>query len=624
MGVDSPNGGETAGYVGRGTNPRQSIGWLTALFADARDDVRGTTPMPVESHTPGPPGGKAHPQVIPGTPPATLRRSRRLWLLLTAPFAVLATLYLGDLILSSVRVPRGVTAAGVPIGGMSLSDAEDRLRAEVTPRVTRPIPVIAGPERSEVDPVSAGLSIDWTATVDQAGTQPLNPITRLTSLFGSREIGVVSTADEAALAAALDRLGDAVAKDPVDGTVRFDGREPVAVDPASGRRLDADSAAERLRRDWAAGTAIDLPIIELEPSTTPSDVQAAIDDVAAPAVSAPLVIAGDARATIDEDVIAAAMTFDVDDGDILATVDETVIADAARPQLADSETPMRNATIDFAVSPPAKVASQDGRRIDYDETLIDVMDVLTSTDDREIAAVYVDEPATFTAEDIDALGPVEVIGEFQTSGFSGASGMNIKRAAGAIDGIVVSPGETFSLNGATNPRNAANGYVKSGIILNGRPDSGVGGGVSQVATTLFNAAYFAGMELVEHQEHSYYISRYPAGREATVYGDSIDVKFRNDGPTPVQIQTAWTSSSISIQLVGIKRYEVSSAQSPRSKPTSPRAITIPAGERCSASGGAPGFTITDTRTLRDIGTGDTRTESHTVRYDPIPKVLCGG
>ena len=290
-------------------------------------------------------------------------------------------------------MPRGVTAAGVPIGGMSLSDAEDRLRAEVTPRVTRPIPVTAGPERSEVDPVSAGLSIDWTATVDQAGTQPLNPMTRLTSLFGSREIGVVSTADEAALAAALDPQRSATLSRRIRSKERCASTDAnPSPSTASGRRLDADSAAERLRRDWAAGTAIDLPIIELEPSTTPSDVQAAIDDVAAPAVSAPLVIAGDARATIDEDVIAAAMTFDVDDGDILATVDETVIADAARPQLADSETPMRNATIDFAVSPPAKVPSQDGRRIDYAETLIDVIDVLTSTDDREIAAVYVDEP----------------------------------------------------------------------------------------------------------------------------------------------------------------------------------------------------------------------------------------
>ncbi|MEZ0339885.1 VanW family protein [Mycobacterium sp. pV006] len=522
-------------------------------------------------------------------------------------------------------MPRGVTAAGVPIGGLTLTDAEARLRAEITPRATRPIPVAAGPERREIDPTAAGLAVDWPATVAQAGAQPLNPVTRIASLFTAREIGVVSTADDDALTAALEQLDAAVAQEPVEGAVRFEGAEPVAVDPENGRRLDVDASANLVKRNWADGAVIDLPVIELQPSTTASDVQAAIDDIAAPAVSAPLVITGDdtARARIDEDIIAAALSFDVEDGDLVASVDENVIAEAARPQLAESETPRRDATIDFAASPPAKVPSQDGRRIDYDETLTDLLDVLTSSD-REISAIYVDDPATFTTADIDALGPVEVIGEFQTSGFSSDSGRNIRRAAQAIDGIVVAPGEVFSLNGATNPRNAANGYVEAGIILNGRPDSGVGGGVSQVATTLFNAAYFAGVELVEHQEHSYYISRYPAGREATVFGDQIDVKFRNDGPTPVQVQTTWTSSTISVRLVGIKRYEVTSAQSPRSKPTSPRTITIPAGESCSASGGAPGFTITDTRTLRDITTGETRTESHTVRYDPIPKVVCGG
>lgn len=580
--------------------------------------------MPVESRTPGMPGGRAQPRAIPGAPPARPSRRVGLWVLLAAPLALLA-IYLGDLILSSERVPRGVTAAGVPIGGLTLTDAEARLRAEITPRATRPIPVAAGPERSEIDPTAAGLAVDWPATVAQAGAQPLNPVTRIASLFTTREIGVVSTADDDALTAALEQLDAAVAREPVEGAVRFEGAEPVPVDPENGRRLDVDASAELVKRNWADGAVIDLPVIEIQPSTTASDVQAAIDDIAAPAVSAPLVITGDdtARARIDEDIIAAALSFDVEDGDLVATVDVTVIAEAARPQLAESETPRRDATIDFAASPPAKVPSQDGRRIDYDETLTDLLDVLTSSD-REIAAVYVDDPATFTTEDIEALGPVEVVGEFQTSGFSSDSGRNIRRAAQAIDGIVVAPGEVFSLNGATNPRNAANGYVEAGIILNGRPDSGVGGGVSQVATTLFNAAYFAGVELVEHQEHSYYISRYPAGREATVFGDQIDVKFRNDGPTPVQVQTSWTSSAITVRLVGIKRYEVTSAQSPRSKPTSPRTITIPAGESCSASGGAPGFTITDTRTLRDVVTGETRTESHTVRYDPIPKVVCGG
>ena len=109
--------------------------------------------------------------------------------------------------------------------------------------------------------------------------------------------------------------------------------------------------------------------------------------------------------------------------------------------------------------------------------------------------------------------------------------MNIKRAAEQINGTIIQPGETFSLNATTNPRDAAHGYVEAGIIEDGHPARGIGGGVSQVATTLYNAAYFAGMTNVEHKEHSFYISRYPAGREATVFDNLIDLKFRNDNPT---------------------------------------------------------------------------------------------
>jgi hypothetical protein len=77
-----------------------------------------------------------------------------------------------------------------------------------------------------------------------------------------------------------------------------------------------------------------------------------------------------------------------------------------------------------------------------------------------------------------------------------------------------------------------------------------------------------------------------------------------------------------VRLYGTKQYEVTSTPGPRTKPTEPNTVTIPAGEACSASNGAPGFTITDTRTIREIRTGEVRRENRTVRYNPIPKVIC--
>ena len=557
---------------------------------------------------------------------STRSRRRRLLLTVGVPLTVLASLYVADLMVTSSKLPRGVTAAGVALGGLTPDEADQRVREEIGPRAGQPVEVSVGAVRAQVDPGAVGLTVNPRATVDQAGAQPWNPITRLTSFFDETPIGVVSTVDEQALIAALDDLGATVAKDPVEGSVAFVDGEPVSSPPQTGQRLDTTAAADLIVREWATEETLDLPVVELQPRTTRADVAIALSSVATPAVSGPVTVTGDnnTEAVITEELIAAALSFRPGNGRLAPEIDEERIVNALRPQLVSSETPRRDADIDFTATPPVLVPAQDGRRVDYDAVLTDLLSVLTSTENRQITAEYVDEKAELTLEDIDELGPVEIIGEFQTSGFSSDSGRNIRRAAEQIDGIVVGPGETFSLNAATNPRNAAAGYVEAGIIENGRPARGVGGGVSQMATTLFNAAYFAGMEDIEHHEHSYYISRYPPAREATVFGDVLDVKFRNDGPTSVQIQTEWTSSSITARLIGIKRYEVTSSTSPRSRPTSPQTITIPAGEACSASGGGPGFTVTDTRTLREIASGRTRTESHTVTYDPIPRVVCGG
>lgn len=553
------------------------------------------------------------------------RRLRRRLLGAGIPLVALASLYVADLVVTSAKVPRGVTAAGVTLGGLTPSEAEQRLREEISPRQSRPIPVTLGSVEATIDPGLTGLAADPGATVERVGGQPLNPITRVMSFFVQTPVELVSSVDEQALTASLDEIGAAVAEDPVEGSIVFVDGEPVASDPQSGQRLDVTAAAATVLDNWATGETLDLPIVELPARTAAEDVATALDDIATPAVSGPVTVRGEngVDGVLTPDDIAAALSFRPGQGRLVPELDTPRIIDVLRPQLAASEIPGRNADIDFAATPPMKVPAQDGRRVDFAATLDDLPAVLRDTDDRDITAVYLDDEPTFTLEQLDALGPVEVIGEFQTGGFASDSGRNIRRAAQQINGLVVRPGEIFSLNAATNPRNAAAGYVEAGVIENGRPARGVGGGVSQVATTLFNAAYFAGLEDVEHHEHSYYISRYPAGREATVFEDVLDVKFRNDGPTSVQIQTEWTPSSITVRLLGIKRYDVTSAQSARSRPTEPQTVTIPAGEACSASGGAPGFTITDTRTLRDIATGQTRTESHTVVYDPIPRVVCG-
>ena len=130
---------------------------------------------------------------------------------------------------------------------------------------------------------------------------------------------------------------------------------------------------------------------------------------------------------------------------------------------------------------------------------------------------------------------------------------NIQLAADLIDGDVIEPGDTYSLDQAIGQRTAARGFQENGFIDDGGDVISV---VSQVATTFLNAAWFAGIDLVEHQPHSQYFERYPAGREATISWQQIDVVVRNDTPFPLEVATRHTGNEVEVTLVGTPWFDV--------------------------------------------------------------------
>jgi vancomycin resistance protein YoaR len=199
----------------------------------------------------------------------------------------------------------------------------------------------------------------------------------------------------------------------------------------------------------------------------------------------------------------------------------------------------------------------------------------------------------------------------------------MRTAAAKIDGTIVEPGETFSLNEATGPRGLAQGYVEAGVISGGDFTTSVGGGVSQLATTIFNAVFFAGLEDVHHKPHSYYISRYPPGREATVWYDSLDLKWRNDSETGVLVDTSWAPGSLTVTFYGTKRYEIESLTSNRYDVTAPAVQEKPDDGSCTPAAGSAGFSVTVTRVFRDLASGaEVRREDFRTRYAAQPTVRC--
>jgi vancomycin resistance protein YoaR len=555
---------------------------------------------------------------------------RKAGIIAGAVFGALAVLYTVDLVTSGGDVPRGVTVAGVDVGGESPADAEAALRSAIGPRLTEPVDVRIGDVSATVDPRKAGLTIDWQGSLDRAGGQPLNPITRLTSLFSSHEVGVATTTDNTALTAAVEALRVKTDHKPSEGGITFTGVTPVAVEPKQGQELDSDGARDALVEKWATGDTVDLPVDTTSVKTTAEGVRKAVDEIATPAVSGPVVVHGKGKdARLEPPAIAKALVFAPDQkGGLTAKINQKKVVAAVGPQLASTEIEGKDAEIVFNGGSPAVEPSVDGKGVDWKKSLSPLLDVLKKTEGRELTATYAPKPAKVTTAAANKLGIKEVISEFTTGGFASDSGVNIRTVAEEVDGAIVKPGDTFSLNGYTGPRTAAQGYVEAGVIENGAPSREVGGGISQFATTLYNAAYFAAMTDAGHREHSYYISRYPAAREATVFqnpdGSSvIDLSFTNESPTGIAIQTIWTSDSITVKIWGTKHYEVESVTGERSDYTEPETKQGPA-EDCRASNGGQGFVTSDTRIIRDAKSGaEVSRKTRTVRYNSHPKIVCG-
>jgi vancomycin resistance protein YoaR len=198
---------------------------------------------------------------------------------------------------------------------------------------------------------------------------------------------------------------------------------------------------------------------------------------------------------------------------------------------------------------------------------------------------------------------------------------NIKRAAELLDGTIVRPRTAFSLNEALGKRTVENGFVSAPQIFAGRLEDAVGGGISQIATTLYNAAFFAGVKLVAHQAHQFYISRYPMGREATVSWGGPELIFRNDWPAALLIKLTATDSSITVSMFSRKLgRRVTTTTGQPYAPVAPRTITVsnpalPPGTTSTVQdSGESGFTVQYTREVFRGGEL-IKDEHYTVRYD---------
>lgn len=604
---------------------------LVAAMRAAEGDARGDAAAGDHPDHPAPNGAASADS---GAGP---KRGRKKFVALGVALAVVLVLvggYVAAYFVAADKVARGTSVAGVDIGGQTRDDAIATLDDAFADNAERPIAVsvvdsdIAG----ELDPSSASLALDAEESVDAAdGRRSWSPQRLWTYFLGGRDLDAVVTSDEAGVDAFLNGLEQEAGSPPVEGQISFEDGEIAVTEPAPGRGFDDEPALAALEEAFLSDDpSAELTLTDVTPKIDQAAVDAALAEFAEPALSGPVVLRfGDTPVELQPAEYAPALSMVPQNGALVGQVDGEVLRAVLNERVGDPGRP-QDATFTIENGAPVVVPAQPG--VDYlPETLAEVFTgVVTApagSREAEIEAEAV-EPE-FTTEDAEALGVTEEVSEFTTYyPHANYRNVNIGRAAELINGTLLKPGETFSLNETVGERTEANGFTAGSIIANGVFRDELGGGVSQVATTTFNAAYFAGLEDIEHKPHSLYIDRYPEGREATVAWPTVDLKFKNDTDHGVYIQTVHAPSSsgnrgsLTVKMFSTKIWDIESDVSGRYNFTGSETRTLSTSD-CVAQSGSSGFSVDYDRVFRRPGSSEVvKREDFSWTYNGAPTIRC--
>ncbi|MPZ59943.1 MAG: hypothetical protein GEU93_01345 [Propionibacteriales bacterium] len=544
---------------------------------------------------------------------------------------LMALLYIGAYFFTDDRIPRSVSVAGVDIGGMRPAAAEEELRKELRPRARGPIVATYDGERFEINSKKAGLSLDVAETVDQAGGErSLNPLRMLSVLIGGNAVDPVVEVDEDRLTTEVEKVAERVDRKPVEGSISFAGTDARAEFPRPGRAVEVEETMERLREVYLTSEPVfELPVGETAPEVGKDAVRQALREFAEPAMSGPVTVrARGEKAVLSPVQLAPALSMRVVDGALEPRLDEAELHKHAGAELRSLTKRPKDAKVVLRDGRPRVVAGRVGTTIAPGKVAGAVLPALTETGkDRVVRLDVRTAKPAFTTKDARELGINKVVSDFTTYyPHSEYRNVNLGRATELIDGTVLKPGDTFSLNDTVGERTAENGFTVGYVIQNGALVEDFGGGVSQVATTLYNASFFAGLKDIEHNPHSLYFNRYPEGRESTVAWPWLDLRFQNDTPYGVLIRswiepsTSYSEGEMHAEIWSTKYWDIEAGKSERYNFRS-SSVRFDPSPSCVEQTGFRGFDVDIYRYFHRNGER-VETEKWHVSYNPAPTVHC--
>jgi vancomycin resistance protein YoaR len=522
------------------------------------------------------------------------------------------------------HVPPGVEIGGIDVGGLPHEEARPLLLEASRERYEEPIVLRLGNERMETTPERLGAE----PAVDRAfreADEARGALGRLGARLGLADpvrIPLEHEIDRDALDEELDRVAGAVHQEPRSAAVEIRDGEVEVVRGQPGRELRRDELAARLE---ALPGEVEIPVDERPPAVPDEEAEEAAREAEALLGDPPAAEYGEFRLDLDRGLLLRALRFPEEDGTIAVRLAQDVLEGPITETFGPVEQPPRDAEFAVDGDEVRLVEGRVGRRLEVAGTVLR----LEEAEPGEVveAAVTIMPPDRTTAQARE-MRIEELVSEFRTPyDCCPPRVTNIRLGAEILDGQIIPAGARFSLNDAMGERTRDRGFVPAGTIIRGQLVDTVGGGVSQIATTVFNAAFFAGLELVAHTPHQFYISRYPMGREATISWGGPDLVFRNDWEAAILIGAAADDSGITIRFysAGLGRRVETQTSEPYDR-TQPRTVTrenarLPPGTReVVQEAGQGGFAVDYTRR---VWRGDEliRDERYHTVYEPQNRIV---
>ncbi|WP_062288111.1 VanW family protein [Demequina phytophila] len=531
--------------------------------------------------------------------------------------------YFAAAVYASERVPAGTTVQGVDIGGMTRDEAIDALTPAVKELNTSPVAITTDDAEASIVPRESGMVAGAGATVDQLLSFSLAPFDILRSFTGAeREVPVVTVVDQDALTEAIEGTREDLEVDGEDAAVEIASTGASVVPAVDGVAIDPAATAEGLGAEWPVATYAAV-IDTKDAAVTTADAEAFASELNSEILAGTVRMTGEnGPATVTADQLTRFGSVEDQDGTLTYVVDGPSLAaelESADPSLTSAP---RSASFRFTSSHQlVTTKSKPGRAI-AGKQLGPAVVAAAESAERTGELPYRNTKANVTSDDLGVSDFKTVVASFDTPlTDEPVRTQNLIRGAEKVTGVVVKPDETFSLLDALAPITEAGGYQSAHIIVDGYLTNGTGGGLSQMATTTYNAAYFAGLEDVEHRPHTKWFDRYPAGREATIFVGSLDMRFKNNTPYALVMSSYVTGGRLHVDIWSTKYYTVKTYASNKTNFVQPTSVESSRDGCLDTPMGNPGFTITNTREVYLKGEQVDKS-SYTWTYSPDNGVTC--